>query len=199
MNPIQNLIRILSRLPGLGPRSGQRLALHLIKNRHQALPSLIEALQMVQTSIQVCPQCFNWDTTAPCWICQNIKRDPHLICVIESVPDLWAFERSQVFKGLYHVLGGTLSAIDGITPDQLTIQSLINRIEKEKIDEIVLALNPTVSGQTTLYYLLECLRNHPIQITTLAQGIPMGGELDYLDDRTLALAFQSRNTLKVAS
>jgi recombination protein RecR len=193
---IQSLIQILSRLPGLGPRSGQRLGLYLIKNRHQVIPMLVKALQTVYSSVRTCEECFNWDTQSPCWICRHEKRRNPLLCVVESVPDLWAFERSHFYNGRYHILGGTLSALEGITPDQLTIQPLLKRLDTGSFEEVLLGLNPTVSGQTTLYYLLESLRSYPIKITMLAQGIPIGGELDYLDEKTLTLAFESRQTLQ---
>ena len=196
---IQNLIQSFSRLPGLGPRSAQRIALHLLKNKQQILIPLLEHLKSVQKNIQECSICFNWDTISPCGICTHPKRDPHTICVVENVADLWALERSGTFQGLYHVLGGTLSAIDGMTPEKLNIFSLQRRLKDPLIQEVVLAFNTTMEGQTTFYYLMEQLKNLKITISTLAQGVPLGGELDYLDERTINLAFQSRQTLNASS
>lgn len=191
---IQRVIQILSRLPGLGPRSGRRLTLHLLKKKEQILKPLIEALQTAESRIQTCKICYNLDTRSPCSICMDAKRDSSQICVVEDVADLWAFERARLFEGQYHILGGVLSAIDGIGPKQLTIDALLNRLSKSKITEVVLALNATLDGQTTIHYLIEHIKPLNIHITTLAHGVPIGGELDYLDDGTLATAFKGRLT-----
>lgn len=189
---IQRVIQILSRLPGLGPRSGRRLTLHLLKKKEQVLKPLIEALQTAESAIQTCKTCYNLDTKDPCTICTDVKRDSSQICVVEDVADLWAFERARLFQGHYHVLGGVLSAIDGVGPKQLTIDALLSRLSKSSVTEIVLALNATLDGQTTIHYLIEHLKPLNIHITTLAHGVPVGGELDYLDDGTLTTAFKGR-------
>lgn len=192
---IQRMIQLFSRLPGLGPRSGRRIALHLLKKREVLLKPLIEALQTADQHITICHRCFNLDTNNPCYICKDSKRDIHSLCIVADVADLWAIERSQIFKGTYHVLGGLLSALDNIGPQQLTIQPLLKRLETENIQETILALNPTVDGQTTVHYLANHLKAYPVKLSSLAQGVPMGGELDYLDDGTLSAAFSERKKL----
>ncbi|RZI46563.1 recombination mediator RecR [Candidatus Finniella inopinata] len=192
---IQQMIQLLSRLPGLGPRSGRRVALHLLKKREALLKPLIEALQTADQTITTCQQCFNLDTSNPCHLCQDTKRDDHSLCIVADVADLWAIERSQIFKGRYHVLGGLLSALDNIGPQQLTIQPLLKRLENGQIQEIILALNSTVDGQTTVHYLANHLQSYAVKLSSLAQGVPMGGELDYLDDGTLSAAFSERKRL----
>jgi recombination protein RecR len=189
---IQRMIQLLSRLPGLGPRSGRRAALHLLKKRELLLKPLIEALQTADQHIVTCSHCFNLDTVNPCSLCQDYKRDKNSICVVADVADLWAIERSQIFRGCYHILGGLLSALDNIGPQQLTISLLLDRIEKENIQEVILALNSTVEGQTTLHYVADQLQVCSVKVSSLAQGVPMGGELDYLDDGTLSAAFTER-------
>jgi recombination protein RecR len=189
---IQRLIQQLSKLPGLGPRSGRRLALHLLKKKDQVMNPLIDALKTAEAAITTCSVCHNLDTTNPCQICVDYKRDPSQVCVVEDVADLWAMERANVFKGHYHILGGVLSAIDGKGPAQLTIHTLTNRLNQGQIKELILALSATVDGQTTLFYLTELFKPTGVQITTLAQGVPLGGELDYLDDGTLTTAFMAR-------
>lgn len=153
---------------------------------------LIDTLQEAEAAIVSCELCHNLDTTSPCTICQDVKRDPTQLCVVEDVADLWALERAKTFRGRYHILGGVLSAIDGMGPDQLTIASLIKRVESESIDEVVLALNATVDGQTTIHYLADRLKPFDVKLSTLAHGVPIGGELDYLDDGTLMTAFSAR-------
>ena len=192
---IQRMIQLLSRLPGLGPRSGRRVALHLLKKRELLLKPLIDALQTADAAIQTCKTCFSLDTCSPCSICKDSKRDDHVLCVVGDVSDLWALERSQVFRGRYHVLGGLLSALEGIGPGQLTLEPLIQRIENQKIQEIVFALNATVDGQTTLHYIAERLQPYNIKLSSLAHGVPIGGELDYLDEGTLSTAFVERRGL----
>lgn len=189
---IQRLIQFLSKLPGLGPRSGRRLALHLLKKREQVFRPLIQSMQEAEAKIVTCTICHNLDTSDPCSLCQDPRRDPTLLCVVEDVSDLWAIERANIFRGYYHILGGVLSAIDGVGPQQLAINTLLERLVKSEIKEIVLALSATVDGQTTIHYLTDQLKDLPISITTLAHGVPIGGELDYLDEGTLFTAFQAR-------
>ena len=191
-NEIQRLIQFLSKLPGLGPRSGRRLALHLLKKREQVFRPLIQSMQDAEAKIVTCTICHNLDASDPCSVCQDARRDPTLLCVVEDVSDLWAIERANIFKGYYHVLGGVLSAIDGVGPQQLAINSLLERLVKPEIKEVVLALSATVDGQTTIHYLTDQLKGFPVTMTTLAHGVPIGGELDYLDEGTLFTAFQAR-------
>lgn len=191
-NEIQRLIQFLSKLPGLGPRSGRRLALHLLKKREQVFRPLIQSMQEAEAKIVTCTICHNLDASDPCSVCQDVRRDPTLLCVVEDVSDLWAIERANIFKGYYHILGGVLSAIDGVGPQQLAINSLLERLTKSEIKEVVLALSATVDGQTTIHYLTDQLKDFPITMTTLAHGVPIGGELDYLDEGTLFTAFQAR-------
>lgn len=189
---IEALAGALSRLPGLGPRSARRAVLWLVKNREQALPTLLEALGAVRDTLVECDICGNVDTKNPCGICADHRRDLKSLCVVEDVADLWALDRARLFTGRYHVLGGKLSALDGIGPEDLNIASLLSRIEEGGIDEVVLAMNATLEGQTTAHYLAERLEAFPLRITQLAHGLPVGGELDYLDEGTLAQALRAR-------
>jgi recombination protein RecR len=192
------LIRLLSRLPGLGPRSGRRAALHLIKNKQQALEPLASALQKAAQCIQTCDVCGNLDTCNPCSLCLNAQRDGEILCLVEDVADLWALERCASFRGYYHVLGGTLSALAGIGPDELGVPKLLARVrDLPDLKEIVLGLSATVEGQTTAHYLHRQLEEcrPDLKITALAHGVPMGGELDYLDDGTLSTALSARRVL----
>lgn len=189
---IEALAGALSRLPGLGPRSARRAVLWLVKNREQALPTLLEALGAVRDTLVECEICGNVDTKNPCGICADHRRDLKSLCVVEDVADLWALDRARLFTGRYHVLGGKLSALDGIGPENLNIASLLSRIEEGGIDEVVLAMNATLEGQTTAHYLAERLEAFPLRITQLAHGLPVGGELDYLDEGTLAQALRAR-------
>ncbi len=189
---IEALAGALSRLPGLGPRSARRAVLWLVKNREQALPTLLEALGVVRDTLVECEICGNVDTKNPCGICADHRRDLKSLCVVEDVADLWALDRARLFTGRYHVLGGKLSALDGIGPEDLNIASLLSRIEEGGIDEVVLAMNATLEGQTTAHYLAERLEAFPLRITQLAHGLPVGGELDYLDEGTLAQALRAR-------
>ncbi len=189
---IEHLIQLLSRLPGLGPRSARRAALFLMDKRESHLQPLIQAFQEVADHVKTCPICGNLDTEVPCSLCTNAKRDATQICVVESVADLWALERAGLFKGHYHVLGGVLSALDGVGPDELKIEGLISRVQSGTVQEIIMALPATVDGQTTVHYLAERLAKYPVKITTLSRGIPLGGELDYLDDGTIQMALKSR-------
>ena len=189
---IEALSGALARLPGLGPRSARRAVLWLVKNREQALPALLEALDAVSETLVECSICGNVDTTDPCGICADPRRDAKSLCVVEDVADVWALDRARLFQGRYHVLGGKLSALDGVGPDDLNIASLLARVEEGKIDEVVLAMNATLEGQTTAHYLAERLEQHSVRITQLAHGLPVGGELDYLDEGTLAQALRAR-------
>ncbi|RMD88631.1 MAG: recombination protein RecR [Alphaproteobacteria bacterium] len=190
---IESLIRLLARLPGLGPRSARRAVLHLIRKREALMQPLARALEDVAQAIRVCTTCGNIDTTDPCAICRDPRRDAAHLCVVEDVGDLWALERSGLFRGRYHVLGGTLSALDGVGPEDLAIGSLVARVGKGGIEEVILALNATVDGQTTAHYITERLSEYPVRVTALAHGVPVGGELDYLDDGTLAAALKARH------
>ena len=192
---IEALAGALARLPGLGPRSARRAVLWLVKRREQALPQLLEALEGVQSSLVECATCGNIDTREPCGICADPRRDPKSVCVVEDVSDLWALDRAKLFTGAYHVLGGKLSALDGVRPEDLNIAGLMTRVEKGGIEEVVLAMNATLEGQTTAHYLAERLEDYPLRITQLAHGLPVGGELDYLDEGTLAQALRARRPL----
>jgi recombination protein RecR len=189
---IENPIALLGRLPGLGPRSARRAALHLIKKREQLLTPLARALAEAAEKIVVCQDCGNVDTVSPCTICQDTRRDASLICVVEEVGDLVALERAGVINGRYHVLGGTLSPLDGIGPQDLNIARLIERANNGSVREVLLALNATVEGQTTAHFLSSELESSGATISRLAHGVPMGGELDYLDEGTLAAAIKAR-------
>ncbi|ARU15139.1 recombination mediator RecR [Croceicoccus marinus] len=189
---IEALAGALARLPGLGPRSARRAVLWLVKRRESDLPRLLEALAMVQELLVECDICGNVDTKNPCGICSDPRRDARSLCVVEEVSDLWALDRSKLFPGRYHVLGGRLSALDGVGPEDLAIGSLLTRIETGDVDEVVLAMNATLEGQTTAHYIAERLEGRPVRITQLAHGLPVGGELDYLDEGTLAQALRAR-------
>lgn len=189
---IEMLTQALSRLPGLGPRSARRAVLHLLKKREAAMVPLLRALEKVSETLSTCHVCGNVDTTDPCGICNDPRRDARMLCVVEDVSDLWALERSRLFPGKFHVLGGRLSALEGVRPEDLNIASLLSRIAAGGIDEVVLAMNATLEGQTTAHYIAERLENAPVRITQLAHGLPVGGELDYLDDGTLAQALRAR-------
>lgn len=189
---IDALAQALSRLPGLGPRSARRAVLHLIKRRETALAPLLHALEQVNDQLTTCGTCGNVDTTDPCAICADPRRDARALCVVEEVADLWALDRSRLFPGRFHVLGGRLSALEGVRPEDLTIDALIRRIEAGDIDEVVLAMNATLEGQTTAHYLAERIERFPVRVTQLAHGLPVGGELDYLDEGTLAQALRAR-------
>jgi recombination protein RecR len=189
---IEALSAALARLPGLGPRSARRAVLWLVKHRESALPALLEALAGVAETLVECHTCGNVDTRDPCAICADPRRDARSLCVVEEVSDVWALDRARLFPGRYHVLGGRLSALDGIGPEDLGIASLLARVEAGGIDEVVLAMNATLEGQTTAHYLAERLEAFPLRVTQLAHGLPVGGELDYLDEGTLAQALRAR-------
>ena len=189
---IDALTQALSRLPGLGPRSARRVVLHLMKKREAALEPLLAALTAVSESLSTCSVCGNVDTSDPCSICRDPRRDEKMLCVVEEVADLWALDRSRLFPGRFHVLGGRLSALEGVRPEDLAIDSLMRRVGAGGIDEVVLAMNATLEGQTTAHYLAERLEKYPVRLTQLAHGLPVGGELDYLDEGTLAQALRAR-------
>lgn len=192
---IIRLIERLAKLPGLGPRSARRMALHLLKKPDLLLKPLAEALGEAAEKISHCDVCGNFDTLSPCALCRAEGRDDRLLCIVEDVGDLWAMERSGAFKGRYHVLGGALSALDGIGPEDLTIGALLARVESQAFEEVILALNATSNGQTTAYYITDRLAQFDIKVTRLAHGLPIGGELDHLDDGTLMAALNSRKGL----
>lgn len=189
---IEALAQALARLPGLGPRSARRAVLHLMKRRETALVPLLRALESVSERLSTCDTCGNVDTHNPCGICADPRRDTRQICVVEEVSDLWALERARLFPGKFHVLGGRLSTLDGVRPEDLTIDALIRRLEAGGVDEVVLAMNATLEGQTTAHYLADRIDGFPVRLTQLAHGLPVGGELDYLDDGTLAQALRAR-------
>ena len=189
---IDRLIQLLARLPGLGPRSARRAALFLIKKREQIMAPLTAAMQTAFEKVEVCKLCGNIDTRNPCVICTDARRDPAIIVVVADVADVWALERAHALNARYHVLGGTLSALDGVGPQDLSIDALISRAQDAAVTEIVLALNATVDGQTTAHYITDLLQGSHVKVTRLAQGVPVGGELDYLDEGTLAAAMRSR-------
>src|SRR3984893_17215796 len=189
---IERLIQLLARLPGLGPRSARRAALALIKKREQLMAPLSAALQTAMERISICKTCGNIDTPNPCTVCTDPRRDQSVIVVVEDVADLWALERAHAVNARYHVLGGTLSALDGVGPADLAIDALISRAQDAGVTEVVLALNATVDGQTTAHYITDLLHGSNVKITRLAHGVPVGGELDYLDEGTLAAAIRQR-------
>ncbi len=192
---IEQLIKIIAKLPSLGTRSARRIVLHLIKKRETLIPQLIQALNDAEQHIKVCSVCGNYDTEDPCSVCSSTTRENGLLCVVQDISDLWALERGGLYKGRYHILGGVLSAIEGVTPDDLNIDRLLRRIDDEQITEIILALPATVDGQITMHYISSLLKDKNVQVSTLAQGIPVGGELDYMDDGTIKLALDMRKKL----
>jgi recombination protein RecR len=196
MTEVERLIQLLARLPGLGPRSARRAALHLLKKRETLMDPLAQALEAVSRTVRTCSVCGNVDTVDPCSICQDETRDPSVICVLEEVGDLWALERTGSFKGRYHVLGGHLSALDGIGPEDLNIAKLVERAGRDTAREVILATNLTVDGQTTAHYIAERLAPTGVSVTRLAHGVPVGGELDYLDDGTLTAALRARRSVE---
>jgi recombination protein RecR len=189
---IERLIQLLAKVPGLGPRSARRAALHLIKKKEQLLEPLAAAMGEAVDKVRVCSICGNVDTCDPCMICTDPRRDAATLIVVEDVSDLWALERAAAMNVRYHVLGGTLSPLDGIGPDQLNIRSLVDRVASGEVKEVILAVNATVEGQTTAHYLTDQLSEFDVKVTRLAHGVPVGGELDYLDEGTLAAALRSR-------
>ena len=189
---IERLIQLLARLPGLGPRSARRAALHLIKKREALMTPLASALQVAIDKIEVCKTCGNIDTQNPCTVCIDTRRDASIIVAVADVADLWALERAHAVNARYHVLGGTLSPLDGIGPKDLSIDALVSRAHEASVKEIILALNATVDGQTTAHYITDLLHDAGVKVTRLAHGVPVGGELDYLDEGTLSAAMRQR-------
>lgn len=192
---IERMVQLLARLPGLGPRSARRAALTLLKRREQLLEPLAAAMIDAAGTVKTCSVCGNYDSVDPCAICADERRDSSVICVVEDVASLWAMERSGLFLGRYHVLGGVLSALDGVGPDDLAIDRLVTRAESDEVGEIILALAATVDGQTTAHYLLDRLAGCRVVLSGLAQGVPVGGELDYLDDGTIGAALRARRPI----
>jgi recombination protein RecR len=192
LNDIDTLVQLLARLPGLGPRSARRAVLHMLQRKDALMRPLAAALQQAADAVGHCSACGNLDIVDPCTICRDPNRQRGTLCVVEQVGHLWAIQRSGVFRGLYHVLGGSLSALDGVGPDDLAIARLIERVSEGSITEVILALNVTIEGQATAHYIAERLRSFGVTVSRLAQGVPIGGELDYLDDGTLTAAFNSR-------
>ena len=195
MTDLERLIQLLARLPGLGPRSARRAALHLLRKREALMLPLADAIAEAAAKVRPCTECGNLDTAEPCAICADPRRDGGLICVVEQVGDLWALERTGSYRGRYHVLGGTLSALDGIGPDQLNVAGLLRRAADPAVREIILATGATVDGQTTAHYITELLQDAQVKVTRLAHGVPVGGELDYLDEGTLSAALAQRRPL----
>lgn len=192
---IEKLTKIIAKLPALGTRSARRIVLQLLKKKETALLPLITALQEVADNVKKCPICGNFDTQEPCSVCQDTTRDKETVCVVQDVADLWAMEKVGLYRGQYHVLGGILSALDGVTPDDLNVEGLFARLPSGVIKEVILALPATIDGQITAHYLLSRLKEFPVKVTTLAQGIPLGAELDYMDDGTIQLALSARKEL----
>ena len=192
MSELDSLIQLLAKLPGLGPRSARRAALFLIKRREQVMRPLAAAMAAAAAAVRPCSVCGNLDTADPCAICRDPERDPAAICVVEDLADLWALERTGAFRGRYHVLGGTLSAIDGYGPQDLGIDRLLSRVAADEVGEVILATSATVDGQTTAHYIADRLSATGVTVTRLAHGLPVGGELNYLDDGTLGAAFEAR-------
>ena len=192
---INKLILLISKLPGLGPKSASRAVLHLLKRKEQLMIPLSEALLTASDKIITCEECGNIDLNSPCNMCTDEDRNITQICVVEDVADLWALEKSGVFNGYYHVLGGNLSAINGIGPDELNIKKLVDRVGNKSIKEVILALSTTVDGQTTAHYVADCLSNSDVEVSRLGQGVPVGGELDYMDEGTIAAAISSRQKI----
>ncbi|QMW24541.1 recombination mediator RecR [Sandaracinobacteroides saxicola] len=193
---LEQLTGLLARLPGLGPRSARRVVLQLIKRREALLEPLIAALSRVAATLSTCGVCGNVDTRNPCGVCVDAKRDAGLLCVVAEVADLWALDRARLFAGRYHVLGGTLSAMDGVRPEDLSVEALLARVAADGVREVVLAMNATLEGQTTAHYVAERLAGTGVAVTQLAHGVPVGGELDYLDEGTLAQALRLRRPLQ---
>ena len=196
MHALSDLIDLFSKLPGLGPRSARRIVLYLLKNKERVIPNISEMLENLKTSAIFCKICGNIDTSSPCSICSDKTRKCEKVCVVEDIGDLWAIEKSRAYNGRYHVLGGVLSAIDGIGPDELNLISLFQRVKNGEIEELILATNATMEGQITAQFIADSCKNDKLKITRLAQGMPIGGELDTLDYNTLSTAFDSRSEMK---
>jgi recombination protein RecR len=196
MSEIERLIQYLAKLPGFGPRSARRAALTMLKRRETVMQPLVDAMRAALDRVRTCGICANLDTADPCRVCADPRRDGSVLCVVEDIADLWALERTGSFRGRYHVLGGTLSALDGVTPDDLRIPALLSRANDEAVRELILALSFTVDGQTTAHYIAERLAGCGVAITGIAHGVPLGGELDYLDDATIATALNARRAVQ---
>ena len=192
---IERLVQLLAKLPGLGPRSARRAVLHLVRKREELLVPLADSMQVAVDRIVICDTCGNIDTCQPCTVCADARRDDSTIVVVESVGDLWALERAGAMRARYHVLGGTLSPLDGIGPKELNLERLVARVASQAIREVVLAVNATIDGQTTAHYITDLLANLPVKISRLAHGVPVGGELDYLDEGTLSAAMRQRTAM----
>jgi len=192
---IERLVQLLARLPGLGPRSARRAALHLIRRREALLEPLADAMRIAHERVRVCSECGNVDTRDPCTLCADPRRDSHVLVVVETVGDLWALERAGATRGRYHVLGGVLSPLDGIGPDDLNLATLVARVAKDAVSEVILAVNATVDGQTTAHFITDLLKGQGVRVTRLAHGVPVGGELDYLDEGTLMAAMRQRTAI----
>ncbi|MCB1534175.1 MAG: recombination protein RecR [Rhodoblastus sp.] len=192
---IERLIQLLARLPGLGPRSARRAALHLIRKREELLAPLADAMAVAREKIVTCASCGNVDTSDPCTLCRDTRRDSSTLVVVETVADLWALERAGATRGKYHVLGGVLSPLDGVGPKDLNLARLTERVREERVGEVILAVNATVDGQTTAHYIVDLLSSLDVKVTRLAHGVPVGGELDYLDEGTLAAALRQRTAV----
>ncbi len=192
---IERLIGIFATLPTMGPRSARRAVLSLLNQPKVRIEPMIQTLQEVLDKVQECPICGNMDTGAPCSVCSDTRRDKKQLCVVQDIADLWALERAGIFHGVYHVLGGVLSAINGVGPEELRLSQLVERVQGGEVEEIILALPATVDGQTTAHYVAQRIEKYPVKVTTLARGVPVGGELDYLDDGTLQMALKSRRSL----
>ncbi len=195
MKQIENLTRMLARLPGLGPRSARRVVQHLLARRESLLLPLAQDLQRLADSLAVCSVCGNWDERSPCYLCLDAKRDRSMLCVVEQIADLWALERSACYRGQYHVLGGVLSALNGIGPDDLRLNKLEQRVKDFEIREVILATNLTLEGQTTAHYIAARLTRLGVKASRLARGVPVGGELDYMDEGTLSTAIEARQKI----
>ena len=196
MSALSDLIDLFSKLPGLGPRSARRIVLYLLKNKERVIPNISEMLENLKTSAIFCKICGNIDTSSPCNICSDKSRKSEKVCVVEDIGDLWVIEKSRAYNGRYHVLGGVLSAIDGIGPDELNLISLFQRVKNGEIEELIIATNATMEGQITAQFIADSCKNDKLKITRLAQGMPIGGELDTLDYNTLSTAFDSRSEMK---
>jgi len=192
---LDRVMQYLAKLPGLGPRSARRAILHLMKRRESLMIPLAEALAEAARAVRPCSTCGNLDTVDPCTICTDPRREPHTLCVVEDVADVWALERAAAFGGRYHVIGGVLSALDGVGPEDLNVDGLVARASDPAITEVILAMNATVDGQTTAHYIADRLAPTGVKVSRLAHGVPVGGELDYLDDGTLAQALRARHAL----
>jgi recombination protein RecR len=192
---IEKLIQLLAKVPGLGPRSARRAALHLVKKKDQLLGPLANAMTDAHQKVRICEECGNVDTASPCTVCTDVRRDHSVIIVVEDVSDLWALERAGAMNAAYHVLGGTLSPLDGVGPEDLNIAKLVDRVSKDHVKEVIIAVNATIEGQTTAHYITGQLAGLDVKITRLAHGVPVGGELDYLDEGTLTAALKSRTAI----